>query len=153
MTIHTRVGIVICTIGACFLGWETQRREESATREPDPCELFEAVQVHLSALKRQHYRQAYLQVSSGYQDRRDMERFVESLRVDAFAVRQSARWEFGAPAVKGDLAEVPVTFFMPSGDVFLGEIALLRESRSWKVDWIWISARTHSAKTIPGTRM
>ena len=91
MTIYTRVGIVICTIGACFLGWETQRREEFATREPDPVELFEAVQIHLSAIKLQHYRQAYLQVSSGYQDRRDVERFVESVRVDAFAVRQAAR--------------------------------------------------------------
>lgn len=153
MTIYTRVGIVICTIGACFLGWEAQRREEFATREPDPAELFEAVQIHLSAIKLQHYRQAYLQVSSGYQDRRDVERFVESVRVDAFAVRQAARWEFGAPAFKGDLAEVPVRFFMPSGDVFSGEIALIRESRSWKVDWIWISPRPHSAKTVPGTRV
>lgn len=153
MTIYTRVSIVVSTIGACFFGWEMQKREEFAAREPDPVELFEAVQIHLSAIKLQHYRQAYLQVSSGYQDRRDVERFVESVRVDALAVRQAARWEFGAPAFKEELAEVPVTFFMASGDVFSGEIALIRESRSWKVDWVWISPRSHSAKTVAGTRL
>jgi hypothetical protein len=153
MTIYTRVGIVVCTIGACVFGWETQRREEFAMRAKDPFELFEAAQIHLSAIKRQHYRQAYLQVSSSYQDRRDVERFVESVRVDALAVRQAARWEFGAPAFKGEIAQVPVTFFMPSGDAFSGEIALIRESRSWKVDWIWISPRPHSARTVSGTRV
>lgn len=153
MTIYTRVGIVVCTVGACLMGWETQRREQFAMREPDPVELFDTVQIHLSAIRLQHYRQAYLQVSTGYQDRRDVERFVESVRVDALAVRQAARWEFGAPAFSGDVAEVPVTFFMPSGDVFSGEIALVRESRSWKVDWIWISSRPCSAKTVPGTRV
>ena len=153
MTIYTRVCIVACTIGACFVGWEVQRREQLARREPDPAELFDAVQIHLSAIRLQHYRQAYLQVSSSYQDRKDVERFVESVRVDALAVRQAARWEFGAPAFNGDVAEVPLKLFMTSGDVFPGEVALIREGRSWKVDWMWISARSHPARTVPGTRV
>lgn len=153
MKIHTRICIVACTIGACLAGWLAQRKEELAQREPSPAQLFDSVQLHLSAIRRQHYRQAYLQVSSDYRARKDVEHFVEAVRVDFSAARQALRWEFGAPVTKIDVAEVPVRFFMSSGDVFRGVFALVRENRTWKVDWMWVSAAPEPARAIQGVRM
>jgi hypothetical protein len=153
MTIHTRVCIVACTIGACLVGWLAQRSEELALREPSPAELFDAVQVHVTAIRRQHYRQAYLQVSSEYRERKDVERFTEAVRVDFSAARQALRWEFGAPVSRGNVAEVPVRFFMSSGDVSRGIFALVRENRTWKVDWMWVSGASEPARAVQGVRM
>lgn len=153
MTIYTRICIVACTIGACLAGWNAQRIEELAQRDPDPAELFDAMQLHLDTIRRQHYRQAYLQVSSDYRARKDVERFMEAARVDFSAVRQAVRWEFGAPSTDRNFAEVPIRLFMASGDVYSGVFALVRENRSWKVDWMWVSAGLEPARAVQGVRM
>ena len=153
MRIHTRICIVACTIAACLAGFLAQKSEELAQREPSPAELFDAVQLHLTAIRRQHYRQAYLQVSSDYRARKDVERFMEAVRVDFSAARQALRWEFGAPVTERDVAEVPLRFFMSRGDVFRGVFALVRENRSWKVDWMWVSAASEPGRAVQGVRM
>ena len=153
MKIQMRIAIVACTIGACLAGWLAQKSEELAQREPAPAELFDAVQLHLSAIRRQPYRQAELQVSSDDRARKDVERFMESVRVDFSPARQALRWEFGTPVTENDVAEVPLRFFMSSGDVFRGVFALVRENRSWKVDWMWVSAGLEPARAVQGVRM
>ena len=111
-----------------------QKPEREALRDPSPIELYDAVQTQLLALRAQRYQEAYLQVSSRYMDRNDLERFIESTRGNLPSARNAVRWEFGPIEIQGIETEVPVRFFLQNGDSFQATYSIIREDRRWKID-------------------
>ena len=134
MRLRNRVGIVAFTIGSCVLAAVVQKPEHEALRDPQPLELYDTVQAQLLALRAQRYQEAYLQVSSRYMNRNDLERFVESSRGNLSGVRQAVRWEFGPIENLGIETEVPVRFFLPNAGTFQATYSIIREDRRWKID-------------------
>lgn len=136
MKLSTRIGIVAFTLGSCALAAYLQKPEREALRDPSPFELYDTVQIQVLALRGQRYQEAYLQVSSRYMDHNDLERFIEAARGDVPAVRLAVRWEFGALENNGIETEVPVRFFLQSGEVFEAAYTVIREDRKWKIDHV-----------------
>ena len=153
MKLRTRVGIVVFTLGTCFLSAWIQIKERRAERDPVPSELFDVVQSGILALRAQRYEQAYLQASTAYRERLQLDHFVEMARSDCVAIRQAIRWEFGMPAARGSTTEVPVHFFLRSGEVLHAAFTLVRESRAWKMERVHIPLRPEPARVLGGMRL
>ncbi|MEI6714276.1 MAG: DUF4864 domain-containing protein [Verrucomicrobiota bacterium] len=153
MKFGTRVAIVVLTLGACALAAMVQIQERAIEREPVPSELFDVVQAGILALRAQHYQQAYLQASSHYQDRFNLDRFIEMARADCVSIRQAVRWEFGVPKPDGPTVEVPVNFFLQPGEVLQAAFTLVRENRSWKIEHVKIPLTSSPPRTVGGIRL
>ena len=138
MKLGTRIFIVGFTLGSCALAAFLQFQENAGLADPKPSELFDTIQTHLRAIRTKRYQQAYLQASRQYTDTNDLDRFLESARGTHSAIQQAVRWEFGMLALEGDTAEVPVQFFLHSGELLPATYHLVRESRLWKIDSIEI---------------
>lgn len=152
MRLRTRIFIVGFTLASCALAALLQFQDAEAFRQPEPSELLDAVQAQLRAIRTQRYQQAYLQASSQYIDTNDLDRFIESTRASHSAIRQAVRWEFGVPTVQEGTADVPVNFFLQSGEFLPATYRLVREKRAWKIDsvaWEEIS----QARSLPGLRI
>ena len=136
MKLTTRVSIVAFTLGSCALAAYLQKPEREALRDPSPFELYDTVQTQVLALRAQRYQEAYLQVSSRYMDRNNLERFIEAARGEVPAVRLAVRWEFGALENNGVETALPVRFFLQNGEVFEATYTFIREDRKWKIDHV-----------------
>lgn len=153
MKLGTRLSIVAFTLGACALSAMVQIQERSAEREPVPSELFDVVQAGILALRAQHYQQAYLQASSRYQERLNLDHFIEMARADCVSIRQAVRWEFGMPNPEGATVEVPVNFFLQPGEVLNAAFTLVRENRAWKIEHVQIPLHSSPPRTLGGIRL
>ena len=69
-------------------------------------------------------------------DANDLRRFIEATRGSQSAIRQAIRWEFGILSLEADTAEVPVRFFLQSGESLPATYHLVREKRLWKIDGV-----------------
>jgi hypothetical protein len=153
MKLSTRLGIVAFTLSACVLSAIVQFQERATEREPVPSELFDVVQAGILALRAQHYQQAYLQASSQYQERLNLDHFIEMARADCVAIRQAVRWEFGMPNSEGTSVEVPVNFFLQPGEVLNATFSLVRENRAWKIERVHIPLHTSPPRAVAGIRL
>jgi hypothetical protein len=153
MNLFTRIGIVLCTLLACYSAWDAQRRDKLAARDPLATDLYDVIQSQVVSLRQQRYQQAYLQVSRTYQNSLGLEGFLEAARMDGMAIRQAARWEFGAPEEKESNWEVPVFFYSPQGDLTRAVFLVVRENGVWKIDWLRVAARADSARSVAGIRL
>jgi hypothetical protein len=153
MSRRARILIVFCTLMACVFAWDAQRRDKLAVRNPLVTDVYDLVHSQVISLRQQRYQQAYLQVSRTYQDRFGLEGFLEAARLEGMAIRQSARWEFGALEEKETGWEVPVYFYSPHGDLLRAVFCVVRESGAWKIDWMRVSARSESPRGVSGIRM
>jgi len=151
MKLGTRIAIVAFTLGSCAVAAFLQKPEREALRDPSPVDLYDTIHTQVLALRAQRYQEAYLQVSSGYMDRNNLERFIESTRGDLPAVKQAVRWEFGALSQEGLETKVPVRFFLPNGDEFEALYSVIREDRRWKIDHVHCSGFCQTSRR--GTRM
>lgn len=134
MRLQTRIFIVGFTLGSCALAALLQSQEEARVAAPEPFELFETIQTQLKAVRTHRYQQAYLQASSQYMDTTDLGRFIDATRGAYSVIRQAVRWEFGIVSRTGDTAEIPVNFFLQTGEVLPATYRLVRERRVWKID-------------------
>jgi hypothetical protein len=152
MKLRTRIFIVGFTLSSCALAAFLQFQENAEFAEPEPFELFETIQTQLKAIRTQRYQQAYLQASSQYMDSTDLGRFIDSTRGAHSAVRQAVRWEFGILQLVGYTAEIPVHFFLQTGEILPATYRLVREKNSWKIDSVEIGEAA-SPRTTAGLRM
>jgi cation transport regulator ChaB len=152
MKLGSRICIVGFTLGSCALAAFLQLQENAGFAEPKPFELFDTVQTQLRAIRTQRYQQAYLQASSQYMDTNDLDRFIESARGTHSVIRQAVRWEFGILSVEGNLAEVPVQFFLHNGESVPATYRLVRETRAWKIDSVELG-EAEQTRTTAGLRM
>lgn len=153
MKLSTRIGIVFCTLLACYSAWEAQRQDKRAARDPLASDLFGVIQTQVLSLRQQRYQQAYLQVSRTYQNSLGMEGFLEAARLEGLAIRQAARWEFGPPQEKEFNWEVPVSFYSSQGDLTRAVFVVVRENGTWKIDWMRVAAHTDPARSVTGIRL
>lgn len=152
MKLSTRIGIVGFTFGSCALAAWLQHSEMAAQRDPSPFELYDAVQTQLTAIRAQHFQEAYLQASSRYMDTTNLEHFIETARGANATVRQATRWEFGCLTQTSGQAEVPVCFFIPNGEALDATYTLIRENRTWKIDHVQFSA-PKASRSLAGLRL
>jgi hypothetical protein len=153
MNLFSRVLIVVCTFMACVCAWDAQRRDKNAARNPSASELYEVIQTQILSLRQQRYQEAYLQVSRTYQNIHGIESFLEAARLDGLAIRQAARWEFGALEEKDSGWEVPVYLYSHRGDVLRSVFQVVRENGSWKIDWMRVASHFEPPRSVTGVRL
>jgi hypothetical protein len=152
MNLYTRILIVLCTLTACFSAWEARRRDNLATRNPAPAELYDVIQTQICSIRLQRYQEAYLQASRAYQATQGLEAFLEAARLDGQAIRQALRWEFACPEETEAGWEIPVLFYGRQGDLVRAVFSVVRERRTWKIDRMWVAARPEPARSGAGIR-
>ncbi len=147
MKLRTRIFIVGFTLGSCALAALLQFQENVSASDPEPFELFETIQTQLKAVRTLRYQQAYLQASSQYMDTTDLGKFIASTRGTYSVIRQAVRWEFGIVSRVGHTAEIPVHFFLQTGEVLPATYRLVREKGVWKIDCVETGEPTQARGT------
>ena len=147
-----RVGLLLTFLGVCGAAMLVQRMIDSRRFAARPAELYEVVRQEINAVRESDFSRAYQQVSTGFQEKFDVEAFADLVRSDYPAARQIERVEFGRVARDGRNALVQVYFFLPDGDIVPCVYRLINEDNSWKIDAAHVQKRWPSGRRLGGLR-
>lgn len=147
-----RVGLLLTFLGVCGAAMLVQRMIDSRRFAARPAELYEVVRQEINAVRESDFSRAYQQVSTGFQEKFDVEAFADLVRSDYPAARQIERVEFGRVARDGRNALVQVYFFLPDGDIVPCVYWLINEDNSWKIDAAHVQKRWPSGRRLGGLR-
>ncbi len=139
---------VLCAAAALLR--ETIDRRHQAT---PPAQLYEVVWKQLTAFRESDYFGAYHQVSSGFQERLNIEEFSDLARSEYPGLLRAARVEFGPVSFTGREAHIPAYFFLPEGDIIPSLYRLVREDNGWKIDSVRVLKRWPANRRLGGLRI
>ena len=134
--------------GGVFWQYRTERLRET----PAPGELYEVVLKQVAAFRSDDYAVAYRQASSTFQEKFDIEAFVDLAKTEYPSLPHAAHVEFGAVQIKGARAVIPAYFFMRDGEVVPCVYDLIREEETWKIDSVRVMRRLPAGRRLGGTR-
>lgn len=117
-----------------------------------PAQLFELVAAQINAFREADYSRAYHQVSSGFQEKFNVESFSELARTDYPDLLRAERMEFGSVRRAGRQAAVQVYFFLPDGAVAPCLYIFVWEDGAWKIDDARVQKRWPAGHTLGGLR-
>ena len=147
-----RLGLVLIFLSVCVVALLTQRLLDARRLNARPAELYEVVRQTIEAVRESDFPRAYEQVSSGFQEKFNIEDFTNQLRNDFPDTRQIERIEFGRVARHGRQALVQVYFFLPNGDIIPCLYVLIHEENAWKIDAAHVQKRWPSGRRLGGLR-
>jgi hypothetical protein len=147
-----KMGVVLGCFGLCVVAAFVQRAFELRRMRVRPAELYEVVSRQVNAFHEADYSRAYQQVSSGFQERFNVEAFTELARKEYPEIARADRVEFGPVRFGGRHAVVQVYFFTRSGDVVPCIYSLIYEERGWKIDGARIEKRWPRGGRLGGMR-
>ena len=143
------LGLLLVTCVASALVQNYQEQQRQAMR---PAPLFDVVWRQIMAMRSDDFASAYRHVSTGFQEKFNVEAFADLARTDYPAVRTAERVEFGAVRWDGRRALVPVYFFLPNGEVIPCIYNLLHEDEQWKIDGVRVQKRWPAGRRLGGMR-
>ena len=152
MNTRHRIGLLLIFLGICGGALCIQRIMEVRRFTVRPAELYEVVRQEIAAVRESDFSRAYQQVSTGFQEKFNMEEFADLVRSDYPLVRQIERVEFGRTARDGRQALVQVYFFLPDGDIVPCVYRLVNEENAWKIDAAHVQKRWPAGRRLGGTR-
>lgn len=137
----------VCTAGA-LLQNQIERRHETAS----PNALYAVVWRQIAAFREDDYASAYRQVSTGFQERFNIEAFSDLARTEYPSLRRARRVEFGAVRFEGPRAVIPAYLFLADGDVIPCIFNLVNEDDTWKIDSARVLRRWPAGRRLGGMR-
>lgn len=137
-----------CGAAALFQG-KLDRRYHSTP----PGQLYAVVWKQLTSFRESDYPGAYHQVSSGFQERLNIEEFAGLAQTEYPGLLRATRVEFGAVAFSGREAQIPAYFFLPEGDIIPSVYRLIREENGWKIDSVRVLKRWPANRRLGGLRI
>lgn len=117
-----------------------------------PTELFDVITQQVAAFRAEDYAIAYQQVSTGFQERLNIEAFTDLIHSDYPPVRLAERIEFGAVRWDSRRAIVPAYFFLPDGEVIPCFYSFVHEEGVWKIDGVRVQKRWPAGRRLGGLR-
>ena len=147
-----RIGLVLLFLGICGGALLFQRTMEARRFAVRPAELYEVVRQEIAAVRESDFSRAYQQVSTGFQEKFNVEEFADLVRSDYPLLHQIERVEFGRTAREGRQALVQVYFFLPDGDIVPCVYRLVSEENVWKIDAAHVQKRWPAGRRLGGTR-
>ena len=152
MNSRLRIGLLLTFLGVCSVALIVQHAIDSRRFVARPAELYEVVRQEIDAVRESDYSRAYEQVSTGFQEKFNVEAFADLVRSDYPSARQIERVEFGRVARDGRQALVQVYFFLPNGDIVPCIYRLVNEDSMWKIDAAHVQKRWPSGRRLGGLR-
>lgn len=137
----------VCGAGA-ILQDQTGRRRQATT----PNALYAVVWKQIAAFREDDYASAYRQVSTGFQEKFNIEAFSDLARTEYPSVRRARRVEFGAVHYEGRHAVIPAYLFLDDGDVIPCIYRLVNEDGVWKIDSARVLRRWPAGRRLGGMR-
>jgi hypothetical protein len=137
----------ICGTAAIVHRWYDVRR---VTARPN--ELYEIVWQQIEAFQGADFSRAYQQVSTGFQERFNVETFAELVRTEYPAIALARRVEFGSVRFAGRNAVLQVYFILPDGEVVPCLYGLVFEDGTWKIDGARFQKRWPAGRRLGGMR-
>jgi hypothetical protein len=137
----------VCGAAAVFQGLLERRRQSTP-----PGELYHVVSHQLAAFRADDYTSAYREISMGFQEKFNLEAFVDLARTDYPALLHATRVEFGQTKFLGKNAFLSAYFIMPEGDIVPCVYSLVREDDSWKIDSVRVLPRWPANRRLGGLR-
>ena len=147
-----RIGLVLLFLGICGGSLLFQRTMDARRFAVRPAELYEVVRQEIAAVRESDFSRAYQQVSTGFQEKFNVEEFADLVRSDYPLLHQIERVEFGRTAREGRQALVQVYFFLPDGDIVPCVYRLVSEENVWKIDAAHVQKRWPAGRRLGGTR-
>ena len=152
MNSRLRIGLLLTFLGVCSVALIVQHAIDSRRFVARPADLYEVVRQEIDAVRESDYSRAYEQVSTGFQEKFNVEAFADLVRSDYPSARQIERVEFGRVARDGRQALVQVYFFLPNGDIVPCIYRLVNEDSMWKIDAAHVQKRWPSGRRLGGLR-
>ncbi len=152
MSTHHRIGLILIFLAVCGGALAFQRTIDARRFAVRPADLYEVVRQEIDAVRESDFSRAYQQVSTGFQEKFNVEAFAELVRSDYPSARQIERVEFGRVAREGRQALVQVYFFLPDGDIVPCVYRLVNEESTWKIDAAHVQKRWPSGRRLGGMR-
>ena len=152
MSPRQRIGLLLIFFGVCVAAIIVQHTIDSRRFVARPADLYEVVRQEIDAVRESDFSRAYQQVSTGFQEKFNVEAFADLVRSDYPAARQIERVEFGRVARDGRQALVQVYFFLPDGDIVPCIYRLVNEDSVWKIDAAHVQKRWPSGRRLGGLR-
>ena len=147
-----RIGLILIFLGVCGGAALVQRALDAGQLVARPAELYEVVSQEIDAVREADFSRAYQQVSTGFQEKFNVEAFADLVRADYPSLHQIERVEFGRIAREGRRALVQVYFFLPNGDIVPCVYRLVSEENAWKIDAAHVQKRWPSGRRLGGMR-
>jgi len=138
---------VTCAIAALFENFVERRWHATP-----PAELYDVVWRQLSAFRAEDYPGAYRQVSTGFQEKFNIEAFTDLAHTEYPGLVRAQHVEFGAVRFDGPHAYIPSYFFLEEGDIVPCIYTLVREEDGWKIDSLRVLKRWPSNRRLGGMR-
>ena len=129
-----RIALLLIFLAICCGALLFQRTLDARRFAARPAELYEVVRQEIDAVREADFSRAYRQVSTGFQEKFNIEEFADLVRSDYPMLHQIERVEFGRVAREGRRALVQVYFFLPNGDIVPCVYRLVNEENAWKID-------------------
>ena len=152
MNPRRRVGVILVVLGICGAALLAQRASEMRRLRVEPRELYEVVRIEIDAVRVADFPRAYQQVSTGFQEKFNVEAFADLVRTEYPDIRRAERIEFGRVVHEGRHAVVQVYFTMAGGDIIPCVYALVNEDNAWKIDAARVQKRWPAGRRLGGLR-
>ena len=152
MNARHRIGLLAIFFGICSGAILLQHLLDARRFAAQPAELYEVVRQEIDAVREANFSRAYQQVSTGFQEKFNVEEFADLVRSDYPLLHQIERVEFGRIAREGPRALVQVYFFLPNGDIVPCVYRLVNEDNAWKIDAAHVQKRWPSGRRLGGMR-
>lgn len=152
MTRRHRIGLILLFLATCGGALIVQRTKDARRFAARPAELYEVVRLEIDAVREADFSRAYRHVSTGFQEKFNVEEFADLVRSDYPLVQQIERVEFGRVAREGSRALLQVYFFLPNGDIVPCVYRLVNEDNAWKIDAAHVQKRWPSGRRLGGMR-
>jgi len=153
MSRAAKVFLLCLLFAVCGAGVYWQYRSESRDAAPPPTLLYQVVLQQMTALRSDDIAGAYRQVSSSFQERFNIEAFLEMAHTEYPSLLEADRVEFGVVHFQGRHAVMPAYFFLPGDDVIPFVYRLVREDDVWKIDGVRVLRRWPAGRRLSGTRL
>ena len=152
MNTRHRIGLLLIFLSVCGVALLVQRAADARRFAARPAELYEVIRQEIDAVRESDFSRAYQQVSTGFQEKFNVEAFADLVRSDYPSLHQIERVEFGRVAREGRQALVQVYFFLPDGDIVPCVYRLVNEDNTWKIDAAHVQKRWPSGRRLGGMR-
>ena len=152
MNRKSRIGAILFCFALCGAAAIVQRTFEIRRLNVRPVELYDTVYKQVTAFREADLSRAYQQVSSGFQERFNVEAFARLVKTDYPTIVRAERIEFGNVRCDGHHAVVQAYFFLPDGEVVPCVYSLVYEENTWKIDGARVQKRWPPGRRMGGMR-
>jgi len=117
----------------CGAAFVITHRVRERTPVPAPHDLFAVVNNQLAAFRADDFRSAYLQASTGVQQKFTLPQFEAMVRREYAEMADATRVEFGSVNLEDGTAKVQVFIAGRDGSVRVFLYSLISEQGGWKI--------------------